>query len=79
MNSGQLHRRPFTDYFLHELFFAEAGVVHRARVLVIALYVFVATTIAAIPTLFLTDHAMYDAKREQKGFHIFRSPSPASK
>lgn len=52
------HSRPprkhaVTDYFLHRDFYADADVLHRARVLVSALYAFAGITVAVIPVLFL--------------------------
>lgn len=41
--------RAFTDYFLHEDFHADADVLHRARVLISALYAFAGFTLAVIP------------------------------
>jgi len=38
-----------TDYFLHESFYADVDVLHRARVLISALYAFAGFTLAAIP------------------------------
>jgi diguanylate cyclase (GGDEF)-like protein len=45
--------KALTDYFLHPAFYTDADTLHRARVLVSALYAFAALTVAVIPLLFI--------------------------